>query len=144
MFSKTCKYGIKALVYIAIQSIEGKRVTIGEISKKTDTPEAFTAKILGTLSKNGLVLSFTGPNGGYEISPGKMKSVKMSDIVSVIDGDEIIWQCPLGLTGCNDKNPCPVHDQYTEIRTKLRAMLESTTVYDMATKLQSDVQILLR
>ncbi|HBQ55589.1 MAG TPA: transcriptional regulator, partial [Porphyromonadaceae bacterium] len=27
MFSKACKYGIKAIVYIAIQSIEGKRVT---------------------------------------------------------------------------------------------------------------------
>ncbi len=144
MFSKACKYGIKALVYIAIQSIEGKRVTLGEISKKTDTPEAFTAKILGTLSKNGLVSSFTGPNGGFEISPDKMKAVKMSDIVSVIDGDEIIWQCPLGLTGCNDENPCPVHHQFAEIRTKLTAMLASTTVYDMATELKSNIQVLLR
>lgn len=144
MFSKTCKYGIKAIVYIAIQSIEGKRVTIGEISKRTDTPEAFTAKILGTLSKNGLVSSFTGPNGGFEISPDKMKSVKMSDIVSVIDGNELIWQCPLGLTGCNDENPCPVHNQFTEVRAKLATMLESTTVYDMATELKSNIQILLR
>ncbi|MPN22155.1 hypothetical protein SDC9_169538 [bioreactor metagenome] len=73
-----------------------------------------------------------------------MKSVKMSDIVSVIDGDEIIWQCPLGLTGCNGENPCPVHDQFTVVRTKLTAMLESTTVYSMATELKSNIQILLR
>ncbi|MDO5665355.1 MAG: Rrf2 family transcriptional regulator [Bacteroidia bacterium] len=144
MFSKTCKYGIKALIYIATQSVEGKRVTIGEISKKTDTPEAFTAKILGTLSKNGLVSSFTGPNGGFEISDSKMKSVKMRDIVSVIDGNEIFWQCALGLTGCDDKNPCPVHNQFTEVRSKLVVMLESATVYDMATELRANMDILLR
>ncbi len=144
MFSKTCKYGIKALVYIAIQSIEGKRVTLGDISKQTDSPEAFTAKILGTLSRNGLVSSFTGPNGGFEISLDRMKSVKLLDIVSVIDGNGLIYDCPLGLTGCNDEKPCPLHDKFTEIRAKLTKMLNTTTVYDMATKLQSDVQILLR
>ena len=144
MFSKTCKYGIKALIYIAIQSIEGKRVTLGEISKKTDTPEAFTAKILGALSKSGLVSSFTGPNGGFEIGVDKMKSVTLSDIVSVIDGDDIFWQCPLGLTGCDADNPCPVHYKFAEIRTKFKAMSASTTVYEMATKLQSNIHILLR
>lgn len=144
MFSKTCKYGIKALVYIAIQSIDGKRVTIGEISKKTDTPEAFTAKILGTLSRNGLVSSHTGPYGGFDISADKMKSVKLSDIVTVIDGDELFWQCPMGFKGCNSANPCPMHGQFAEVRTKLTALLKSTTVYDMATKLEKNMEILLR
>ncbi len=144
MFSKTCKYGIKAIVYIGIQSIDNQRVTLGDIAKKIDSPEAFTAKILGTLSKNGLISSFTGPNGGFEISNDKMKSVRMIDIVTVIDGDDLFWQCPLGLTGCDDSNPCPVHDRFIEIRTKLRNMLESTSVFDMASKLQTNIDVLLR
>lgn len=144
MFSKTCKYGIKAIVYIGTQSIDGKRVRLGDISKKIDSPEAFTAKILGTLSKNNLISSFTGPNGGFETSVDKMKSVKLADIVTIIDGDSLFWQCPLGLNKCDDTNPCPVHDKFIEIRTRLRVMLESTSVFDMASKLQNNIDVLLR
>ena len=49
MFSKTCEYGIKAVLYIASQSLENKRVKIGDIVQNIDSPEAFTSKILGVL-----------------------------------------------------------------------------------------------
>ena len=68
MFSKACEYGIKAVVYIAIQSKEDRRVKIGDIAENTGTPEAFTAKVLGTLTKQNLVESIKGPYGGFEMT----------------------------------------------------------------------------
>ena len=54
MFSKSCEYGIKAIIYIATQSLEDVRVKIGDVAENTGTPEAFTAKILGSLTKHNI------------------------------------------------------------------------------------------
>jgi len=46
MFSKDCEYGIRATIYITMQSLEGNRVNLKEIAAAIDSPVAFTAKIL--------------------------------------------------------------------------------------------------
>ena len=60
MFSKACEYGIKASIFIAINSYEGKRVSPKEIAKEIDSPEAFTAKILQALVKNNVITCIYG------------------------------------------------------------------------------------
>ena len=57
MFSKACEHGIKAIIYIATQSIEGRRVKIGDVAEHSGSPEAFTAKVLGALTKHKIVNS---------------------------------------------------------------------------------------
>ena len=55
MFSKACEYAIKSSIYIAQNSIVGKRVNVKEVSKAVDAPEAFTAKILQQLCREGIM-----------------------------------------------------------------------------------------
>ncbi|MCB0485648.1 MAG: Rrf2 family transcriptional regulator, partial [Flavobacteriaceae bacterium] len=69
MFSKACEYAIRATLYISIKSIEGSRLGIKEIAKEIDSPEPFTAKILQTLSREGIISSIKGPNGGFFLEP---------------------------------------------------------------------------
>lgn len=144
MFSKSCEYGIKAITYIATQSLESSRVKIGDVANNIGSPEAFTAKILGALSKKNILESQTGPNGGFFMSETQMKQVKMSDLVSAIDGDSIYNGCALGLSECNDKEPCPMHDKFSKIREQLKTMLTTTTVYDLALGLRAGHTVLLR
>ena len=89
MFSKACEYGIKAIIYIATQSLKGERVKTGDIVENVGSPVAFTAKILGALTKHNIVDSYTGPYGGFEIHTARMKTIKLSEIVFAIDGDII-------------------------------------------------------
>ena len=144
MFSKSCQYGIKAVLYVAKQSLEGKRIKIGDIAENSGTPEAFTAKILGYLTKHGIVNSIKGPHGGFEIDPKKMKETNISDIVFAIDGDNIYNGCALGLSECNAAEPCPMHEKFVYIRNDLKKMLKTTSVHDLATNLKSGKSILLR
>lgn len=144
MFSKACEYGIRAIIYIATQSMEGKRVKIGDIAKNSDTPVAFTAKILGLLTKNNIVLSQTGPNGGFYIELNQMNEIKLGDIVTAIDGDTIYRGCALGLKECNNEAPCPIHDKFIKVREGLRRVLDTTTVYDLAMGLKSGRSVLMR
>ncbi|MGN6646883.1 MAG: RrF2 family transcriptional regulator [Cytophaga sp.] len=73
MFSKACKYGIRSIIHIAAQSQAGKRSSLKEIAAQIDSPEAFTAKILQVLSRNNLIDSSKGPQGGFEMDLKQMK-----------------------------------------------------------------------
>lgn len=144
MFSRSCEYGIKAVLYIAVQSLKNSRVKIGEIVQNIDSPEAFTGKVLGALSREGIVDSYTGPNGGFEISHDKLHRITIADIVRAIDGDEFFEGCVLGLGECDAKHPCPMHHSVDPVRTKMKNVLQSTTVYELAVGLKKKDSLLVR
>ncbi|HKK11452.1 MAG TPA: Rrf2 family transcriptional regulator [Flavobacteriaceae bacterium] len=142
MFSKACEYGIKASIFIAINSHKGKRVTPKEIAKEINSPQAFTAKILQTLVKHKIIDSVKGAYGGFEIEKTNIASITLSQIVNAIDGDDIYNGCGLGLDKCNENHPCPVHDKFKDIRDELKLMLENTTLAELALNIQSGISFL--
>lgn len=144
LFSKTCEYGIRATLYIAMQSLEGQRASLKDIARKIDSPEAFTAKILQQLSRNNIIESVKGPNGGFEIQQKNMLRIRLSQIVLALEGDAIYKSCGLGLKECSEKRPCPVHDQFKSIRQNICAMLEDTNLYELSTGLKEGLTFLKR
>lgn len=144
MFSKACEYAIRATIYIAVQSNQDNRVGLKDISKEIDSPEAFTAKILQQLSKNEIINSIKGPNGGFEIDKKEMSKIKLSHIVMAIDGDTIYKGCGLGFKQCSEKQPCPVHDKFKVVRNELKNMLETTTVLELSLGLKQGLTFLHR
>ena len=144
MFSKTCEYGIKATLYVAHQSLLNNRTSLKDISKAIDSPEAFTAKILQILSKNGILKSTKGPTGGFEIEQENREKIKLSDIVFAIDGNKLYKGCGLGLKECNSLKPCPMHDKFMSIRDDLKLMLETTSIEELANGLNDGLSFLKR
>lgn len=130
------------MIYIADQSSKGERVRVPSIAKATDSPEAFIAKILQKLVRYGALSSEKGPKGGFEISKDKISTVMLIDIVDAIDGADIYTQCGLGLKNCSAKNPCPIHDQYGEIKNNLRNLLTSTSLLELAKSRQEGQSVL--
>ena len=127
MFSKSCEYAIKAMLFVAQKSKNNERIGGKEIAIGIDASETFIAKILQTLGKKKLINSVKGPNGGFYMNESTLK-VSIADVVKAIDGDGIYKDCVIGLKVCMEKNPCPVHFEYKEIRTNLIKMLESSNI----------------
>ena len=48
MFSKTCEYALKIMMYLAVHQPENRLVGLKEIAQAIDSPVAFTAKITPT------------------------------------------------------------------------------------------------
>ena len=142
MFSKACEYGIKAAIFIAINSYNGKRVSPKEIAEEINSPHAFTAKILQILVRHKIIKSIQGAYGGFEIEKANISSIKLSHIVTAIDGDSIYNGCGLGLDRCNENHPCPVHDKFKSIRDDLKLMLEETNLEELALNIKSGVSFL--
>lgn len=144
MFSKACEYAIKASIYIAGQSLLDRKVSLREVAETIESPKAYTSKILQRLSRNDLINSEKGPTGGFSMDKDKLENVKLSSIVSAIDGDNIYNGCGLGLKKCNEHMPCPIHDQFMVIRDDLKKMLETTTVQNLSKDLRSGLTYLKR
>ncbi len=136
MFSKSCEYAIKAMIFVAQKSDESNRIGIKEIAKGTDAPEHFMAKIMQDLSRRRLIHSVKGPNGGFYMDKSDLKN-SIANIVKAIDGDVIYTDCVLGLKVCSEKNPCPVHNEYKEIKKNIIKMIEKNSIGDFKDKLDS-------
>ena len=127
MFSKTCEYAIRALIFIAQKSKDGSRISIKDISSGIDSPEFFIAKILQDLSRKGFVQSAKGPNGGFYMDDANLEQ-SVADIVREIDGDKLFSGCGLGLKECSEDHPCPIHNDFKHIRQEIKTMLEESRI----------------
>lgn len=143
MVSKTCEYGIKALMFVAQKSEGAGKVGVKEIAKAIDSPEPFIAKILQDLARKGFVLSTKGPSGGFYLDKAGLKTT-LAEIVNAIDGDKLFTGCGLGLKSCSAKNPCPIHDQFVEVRKQIKTMMQSTTLGDYPAALELGKKFLKR
>ncbi len=144
MFSKSCEYGLRAIIFIAQQSAQDHKVSLTTISEAVNSPQAFTAKILQQLTRNNVVKSIKGPYGGFVIENGKMDRIKLSDVVNILDGDAIYTNCGLGLNKCNEKSPCPLHFKFVEVRNGLKKMLETTTLAMVVNDMNEELFFLKR
>jgi Rrf2 family transcriptional regulator, iron-sulfur cluster assembly transcription factor len=144
MFSKACEYGIRASIYIAEQSLLDRKVSLKDVAEAIESPAAYTSKILQKLSRYNIINSDKGPTGGFSMDKDQLEKVTLSLIVHAIDGDNIYNGCGLGLEKCNDKVPCPIHDQFKIIRDDLKEMLETTTVQNLSKDLKRGLTYLKR
>ncbi len=136
MFSKTCEYGLKAVVFVALGSSDEHKIGIKEIAEEIESPMFFTGKILQTLVKAGVLQSTKGPNGGFFLS-SQSKPVPVIRVLEALECDGFFHRCALGLKHCSDKRPCPMHEQFKFYREGLRALLSETTVQHLAAEIRA-------
>jgi Rrf2 family protein len=134
MFSKSCEYAIRAVIFICTKKEENKVVKIQEIAEAVGAPVYYTSKILQQLSRLKLMGSMKGSNGGFYIGQ-EHKEIRLVDIVNAIDGDKIFNGCALGLSSCSETKPCPLHAQFKSIRKEIKDMLKSTPIHDLSKNL---------
>lgn len=125
MFSKTCTYAIRAMLFIARHAEAGNKLSIKEIARGIDAPEHFIAKILQELGRKGLVSSLKGPAGGFYLDK-KTGKCTLADVVQTVDGDTLFTGCALGLSHCSEQYPCPLHHEFKKIRKDIHETLKST------------------
>lgn len=143
MFSKTCEYAIRAMIFIAQKSKDGRKVGIKEIAKGIDSPEHFIAKILQDLGRRRLLQSLKGPNGGFYLDAETL-DCSLADIVKVVDGDKLFTGCGLGLKQCSESHPCPIHHEFKAVRKGVQQMLENAKLGEFTEELEKSLTFLKR
>lgn len=133
MFKKETEYALRALVYVWQQNELDRRPGIIEIAEEIKAPQPFTAKILQRLVKSGLILSQKGKGGGF-FYDSEQKEILLKEVVVLIEGKKIFTSCGFGLGNCSDKNPCPIHEQYVQVRNELEKVFSGNTIQNLASR----------
>jgi len=140
MLSKTCKYAIRAVIYLALNNIENRKIGIKEISKSLDIPTPFLGKILQTLTKNKILNSTKGPNGGFALAK-PANEITLLDIIEIIDGLDLFNDCLIGLRSCASNAhtdvQCPVHNKFLPISNQLYELLSTENIELLANEIEA-------
>jgi Rrf2 family protein len=134
MLSSTCKYGIRAVTYIASKSKNNGKIGIKQISEDLNLPTPFLAKILQLLAKQKILSSSKGPHGGFSLLKDP-RNITLLDIVLTIDGSDPFDNCIIHNSNCksvdDEKLICPIHDDYARIRANLIKLFSNKTIYSL-------------
>jgi len=131
MLSNTCKYAVRALIYLGKYSEDGTKIGIKKISSDLLIPTPFLGKILQNLVKQKVLVSTKGPHGGFGLGR-KTDEISLYDIVRIVDGDDFFRNCLIGMQPCstheNNEKPCPVHGRFGPIRAQLLLFYQETSL----------------
>lgn len=141
MFSKTCEYALRAILYIAQKTDEKTRIGIKEIAEEIGSPTHFIAKILQDLSRKGIVQSVKGPNGGFYLND-KSKKQPLINVIIAVDGDKVFKNCTLGLGQCSKEKPCPLHHEFESIKAKMESVLQNSSLDSFSDALDKELTFL--
>ena len=141
MLSSTCKYGIRAVIFIASRPDPKINTGLKQISEELRIPRPYLAKILQTLSRKKILHSSKGPHGGFYllVPPGKLT---LMDIIEAIDGGDFFDSCYVTGEKCSfdqpDKGVCILHDELRKEKDNLAKFFSSKTIGDLVSQVMQN------
>lgn len=86
------KYGVKAMVDLAINSKGGKCVSLKSIATRQNIPENYLEQLMSTLKKAEIVASIRGVQGGYILNKAP-EDISVADLIKILEGNIAIVDC---------------------------------------------------
>jgi len=136
MLSNSCKYAIRAVIYIALNTNKTNKMGSKIVAEKLKMPQPFLAKILQELSKRNIISSSKGPKGGFFLTQGNLNN-SVLDIVDCIDGLDKFSKCFLGLHTCSSDKPCSVHNIVEPFKNDILLKLSNNSIAQFAEEIRS-------
>ncbi len=139
MLSATCKYGLRAVIFIASRPEQKSNTGLREIAEKLNIPQPYLAKILQILSKKKILHSSKGPHGGFTLMVPAAE-LSMMDIIDAIDGRDFFDSCYITGEKCNfdepDKGVCILHNDLRKEKVRLERFFSSKSIEACALQLK--------
>lgn len=122
-------YAIHGLSYLAFKGPDSVTF-LSEISEYFSIPASYLAKVFQTLARSGLVVSYRGAHGGYQLArPGS--EITLRDVVEVFEGP-IRNDCPLAQGPCRHEASCGIYGRLHQAQRVYLDALEKHTVGGIA------------
>jgi len=141
MLSNSSKYAVKAVLYLALNSNEKKRIMVKDLATPINVPQAYLAKLLQELARANIISSIKGPKGGFYLDKQDRLNSLM-DVINIIDGKNKLHSCVLSLEECNAEKPCPLHDLVNPAKTIFVRNLQDKSIGDFSLEIESGTSFL--
>ena len=102
------------------------------VAARTGIPAPTVAKVMGLLTRAGLLASSRGVAGGFRLALVPT-AISVADIVEAVDGPIALTNCQHGeVAACALEGSCAVRPHWRPINVAVRAALAAVTLADLA------------
>jgi Rrf2 family transcriptional regulator, iron-sulfur cluster assembly transcription factor len=134
LLSKSSIYALRASLYMATLPPD-EYVPVHDIAEKLGISFHFLAKILQALTHRGILKSFRGPHGGVALAR-PADDVSLEELIEAVDGQQRFEGCLMGLPGCGEERPCPLHEQWEETQKSISRIFTCSTLGEQARRIK--------
>jgi len=127
IIKKETDYAIRAIYFI---NSKGGKASSFEIYNEMDLPRPFLRKILQTLSKNGILKSYKGKGGGFELKI-PFKDITLYMIEEIFTPKMRRGDCPFKNKICSNFSKCHLKVKIYEIENKFIEELSKIKLIDL-------------
>lgn len=131
--SREADYGLLAMVYIASQP-SGSLSYRRDIASHYRIPREFLAKVLQKLSRHGLVKSFRGMQGGYQLARAA-ETITLADVITAVDGPLSLVDCQCLPYECDQEPACTIKAVMGEVQRDVLGALARVSLLDVRRRL---------
>jgi len=146
MLSATCKYGIRAVIFIASRPDQKTNTGLRLIADELRIPQPYLAKILQVLSRKKILQSSKGPHGGFSLLVPPEKLTLM-DIIEAIDSGDFFDNCYVTGEKCSfdqtGMGVCILHDDLRKEKDHLAEFFSSKTIGQIVSQMTQNPEIVI-
>ena len=120
-----------AIVVITAMAQESSRIhSASELAATTHLAQPTVAKVLKVLVKSGLIKSYLGVNGGYELA-APAERVSVADVIAAMEGPIGVTECSVHVGLCSQEAVCSLRTNWQRISRAIEIALSEVTLRDM-------------
>jgi Rrf2 family protein len=129
--TRAADYGVRVLIHLADVDSDARSSLTG-LAEVAEVRPAFLSKVLQKLVQGGMVASKRGKRGGFTLLP-RGRSATLFEILLALDGVPELNLC-LMAGGCQRSAWCAAHPVWREAQDRMREVLSSVTLEQLAAR----------
>ena len=132
--TRAADYAVRVMVQMSSLP-PGSRLQKSALVKLSEVPGSFLSKVLQRMVAQGLITSWRGGGGGFELAKAP-DQISVLNVVEAIDGPINLNLCVPGSSGCERTLECVVHPVWVEAREALVKVLGRASMDKLGRKLR--------
>jgi Rrf2 family transcriptional regulator, cysteine metabolism repressor len=133
------RYGLRALLDLALHQGEAP-VLLKDIARRQQFSLPYLEHLIGPLVNAGLMKSTRGARGGVLLVKPPSE-IKLSEVVQLLEGSVALVDCIDNPKVCPRSEFCVTRDIWTEMKSAMSQVLDSTTLQDLVERQRRKGQV---
>ncbi|HHT97889.1 MAG TPA: RrF2 family transcriptional regulator [Clostridiales bacterium] len=126
------RYGLRAMVDLAINSTEDQVVALSQIAERQEISVNYLEQLIARLRRAGLVQGIRGAQGGYILSKSP-EDISIGDILRALEGNLNPVECTeiIGDNICNNSDVCVTKYVWKRISDSINQTVDSIKLSEL-------------
>lgn len=138
-FSTKGRYGVRAMLDIALNSAEGP-VLMRDIAARQGISAQYLEHLISPLIKAGLMRSMRGARGGLFLAK-QPEDIILSEVIEILEGSLAPVECVDNPRVCERSSSCVTRDLWQDMKNAALGVLSSVTLRDLMERHQKKVHL---